>query len=112
MKKKDGFLILSLVSLFLIQMYSCKKDSEASLAVLSTTIIKITQSTAICDGNLSSNGGATIIERGFCWSANQNPTISDNKACYPLDHVIVMLDENGFYTTAYKTLTSPFYLAF
>jgi tRNA1Val (adenine37-N6)-methyltransferase len=32
--------------------------------------------------------------------------------CYPLDNVIVVLDENGFYTADYKTLTASFYLAF
>lgn len=107
MKKKDGFLIFSLASVFLIQMYSCKNDSEASLAVLSTTIIKITQSTAICNGNLSSNGGATIIERGFCWSVNQNPTISDNKAIVNSDSVnfndtITRLNPNiSYYIRAY-----------
>lgn len=31
---------------------------------------------------------------------------------YPLENAIVVLDENGFYTAAYKSLTAPFYLAF
>jgi len=64
--------------LIMTQFFNCKKDSEASLAVLSTTLNKITHSTAICSGNLLNNGGATITEKGFCWSTNQNPTISDN----------------------------------
>lgn len=85
MNGKNRFWICSLAVLFLIQLYSCKKDSEASLAVLTTTISKITQSTAIWDGNLSSSGGATITEKGFCWSANQNPTVADNKAIVKTD---------------------------
>jgi tRNA1Val (adenine37-N6)-methyltransferase len=31
---------------------------------------------------------------------------------YPADNEIVVLDEKGFYTVTYKTLTSPFYPAF
>lgn len=31
------------------------------------------------DGLITSNGGAQVIERGFCWSTNLNPTIADNK---------------------------------
>ena len=31
---------------------------------------------------------------------------------YPIDNELVILDKNGFYTDAYKTLTSPFYPAF
>lgn len=31
------------------------------------------------DGLITFNGGAQVIERGFCWSTNLNPTIADNK---------------------------------
>jgi tRNA1Val (adenine37-N6)-methyltransferase len=31
---------------------------------------------------------------------------------YPIDNELVILDKNGFYSDAYKTLTSPFYPAF
>ena len=34
---------------------------------------------AISGGNISSDGGYSIIARGVCWSTNQNPTISDSK---------------------------------
>jgi hypothetical protein len=35
--------------------------------------------TATCGGNISSDGGATVIERGVCWSTSQFPTIANNK---------------------------------
>ena len=76
---------MAIVVLMLTQLYSCKKDSEASLAVMTTTLSNITQSTATCVGNLSSTGGATITEKGFCWSTNQNPTVDDNKAIVKTD---------------------------
>lgn len=82
--------------LIMTQFFNCKKDSEASLAVLSTTLNKITHSTAICSGNLLNNGGATITEKGFCWSTNQNPTISDNHAFVKSDLANFTATISGF----------------
>jgi uncharacterized protein (TIGR02145 family) len=39
----------------------------------------VTTSSVIIGGNISSDGGSQVIERGVCWSNSQNPTISDNK---------------------------------
>jgi uncharacterized protein (TIGR02145 family) len=44
-----------------------------------TTITSITQSTAKSGGNISSDGGATITDRGVCWSISHNPTIENNR---------------------------------
>ena len=33
-------------------------------------------STAICGGNISADGNATVTNRGVCWSTNSNPTIA------------------------------------
>ncbi|NOU46876.1 MAG: hypothetical protein HOO86_07430 [Bacteroidales bacterium] len=46
--------------------------------VTTTVVTNITQTTAISGGNVISDGGATVTERGVCWSVNQNPTIGDN----------------------------------
>ena len=46
----------------------------------STTVANtITGTTAISGGNVLSNGGVVITERGICWSNSSNPTTSDNK---------------------------------
>ena len=45
--------------------------------VLTSSVSGITQSTASCGGNVTSDGGSTITERGVCWSTSQNPTIAD-----------------------------------
>ena len=37
-----------------------------------------TDTSARCGGNISSDGGCPVTERGICFSTNQNPTISDN----------------------------------
>jgi uncharacterized protein (TIGR02145 family) len=39
----------------------------------------ITSTTASCGGFISSDGGATVTDRGVCWSTTQNPTITNIK---------------------------------
>ncbi|MEX2370465.1 MAG: hypothetical protein WD578_05610, partial [Bacteroidales bacterium] len=39
----------------------------------------VTETTAESGGDISDDGGATVTERGVCWSTNQNPTTADNK---------------------------------
>jgi hypothetical protein len=53
--------------------------STITLPVLTTsTASAITNNTATCGGNIISDGGATITQRGVCWSTSQSPTTSDN----------------------------------
>lgn len=76
-----------LLFLFFFCILSCsKKDTGTSgnnsqnLAVLTTTNISaLTARSAQCGGNISSDGGSSIITRGVCWSKVPAPTISDAK---------------------------------
>lgn len=38
-------------------------------------VSEITGTSARCSGNVTSDGGATITERGFCWNTSQDPMI-------------------------------------
>ncbi|NBP75709.1 MAG: hypothetical protein EBU61_06730, partial [Crocinitomicaceae bacterium] len=46
--------------------------------VLTNSIISITGLTAISGGNITSDGGAAVTQRGVCWSTSPNPTITNN----------------------------------
>ena len=46
--------------------------------VITSVVTNITRHTALAGGNVTSDGGANIIERGVCWSTNPNPTASGN----------------------------------
>lgn len=47
-------------------------------AVLSTNpVTSITTNSAVSGGNITSNGGSAITQRGICWSTTENPTISN-----------------------------------
>ena len=51
-----------------------------SLPIVSTAeVTYITNSSAIAGGNVMSDGGTEVTERGICYSLSSNPTISDSK---------------------------------
>ena len=54
--------------------------TPASVPELTTSSINnITNSSASCGGTITSDGGASVTERGVCWSTTTHPTIYDNK---------------------------------
>lgn len=46
--------------------------------VVTNEVIEITPHTALCGGNVMSDGGTAVTSRGICWSTNANPTIMDS----------------------------------
>jgi hypothetical protein len=64
------FLILAMV------LTGCKKEK---VPVLTTAdILSVTQTSAICGGDVTSQGTSEVIEKGICWSISDNPTIQDS----------------------------------
>lgn len=76
-------LLFSLATLF-----SCKKSNDnnspnesATKPKLTTTAItEIKSYRATAGGNITSDGGSSIIERGVCWNTLPNPNYFDKKA--------------------------------
>lgn len=65
--------IVTMGILFLL-VSGCNKDEV--VPVLSTLQISdIKQNTAICGGNITSDGNSNIRARGICWSSDTNPAI-------------------------------------
>ena len=46
--------------------------------VITQTLTNVGFSSAVCGGNVLSDGGATVTARGVCWDTTSNPTITDN----------------------------------
>ena len=44
--------------------------------VITAQVTDITQNTAQCGGDVTSDGGATVMERGICWGTSHNPNTS------------------------------------
>ena len=62
--------------------FSVRCLSDVSFAtsptVQTSAVSNVTNNTASCGGNVTDDGGATVIERGVCWSTSPNPTVSGN----------------------------------
>ncbi len=92
MKEKHLIWILIKIILGVCLVYntSCnndKNDNNDNMSptptkpILTTNVVtNITDGTAICGGNILSNGGSPLISRGVCWHiGNWVPSITDNK---------------------------------
>jgi hypothetical protein len=54
-------------------------NNSYSLPNLATNAVSnITTSSAVCGGNIYSDGGTTVSQRGVCWSINQFPEITND----------------------------------
>ena len=54
--------------------------AEAMMPTVTTyAITQITETTAVAGGNVTSDGGATVTERGVVYSTSSNPTTSSSK---------------------------------
>lgn len=55
------------------------ESSLSSPTVTTTTLSDITETSAQSGGDVTSDGGASVTERGVCWSTSSTPTITDSK---------------------------------
>lgn len=70
-----------LIAFFIFTYHGCKKDKNPTPPVLATIttsdVTDITETTAVCGGNITKNGYADITARGVCWNTTGNPTVND-----------------------------------
>ncbi|HPT14773.1 MAG TPA: fibrobacter succinogenes major paralogous domain-containing protein [Bacteroidales bacterium] len=52
-------------------------NEPALPAVITAEVTGITDSSAICGGNVTENGYPPVSARGVCWSTEENPTLDD-----------------------------------
>lgn len=53
--------------------------SPTGLATVTTdAVANITHTTATCGGNVTADGGYSVIARGVCWSTSPNPVFNDS----------------------------------
>src|SRR3954470_13593406 len=59
---------------------SCKKDTpEISPTVTTAAVTAITKTSAASGGEVTSDGGTAVVERGICFGTASNPTIGNSK---------------------------------
>ena len=60
--------------------YFTTDEDVVKASVTTDAVSNVTKNTAICGGNVTSDGGGTVTARGVCWSTSQNPTINNNRS--------------------------------
>ena len=77
--------------------------------ITTANVTSITANTAVCGGNVTSDGGGTVTARGVCWSTSPNPTISNNKTTNGsgtgsfTSNITGLTDGTTYYVRAYAT---------
>ena len=88
------------------------KTTPAAVVPTLTTapVSSITSKTALSGGNISSDGGSSVIARGVVWSTNPNPTVSlttkttnGNGIGTFTSEMIDLLANTAYYVRAYAT---------
>ena len=107
--KKHLFLIVLVCTLLV----GCKPDPVLP-TVKTLDVTEITETSALCMGDITDNGNATITAKGFCWSTEQNPTLENGfttEADYRRDEpvppfyatITELLANTTYYVRAYAT---------
>lgn len=72
--------LLNYEKIFYENEFPISQSTAFAYPILTTnTISSLTQSTANCGGNITSDGGAPITARGVCWSTSSSPTTANSK---------------------------------
>lgn len=73
-------LSLALFFMMLLLITNCKKESIKVVPEIELSgISSVTATSAVCNIEITSNGGATVTARGIYWSLDQDPGADDNK---------------------------------
>ena len=77
--------------------------------VITGAVSDITETTATCGGEVTSDGGAAVTERGVCWSTSATPTVADNHTSNGsgtgtfTSSIIGLITSTTYYVRAYAT---------
>ena len=107
MKKNSTlFVIISLISVMAL-VQGCKKATVPELTTVA--ISDITLTTAVSGGNITSDGGEEILQKGVCWSTTQSPTIASsitndgNGSTAYTSNLVGLTAGTTYYVRAYAT---------
>ena len=105
--RKSIYIIITGAILFLTQYGILFPQTQPTITT--TTVSNLTATTALSGGNITSDGGGTIVAKGVCWSTHSNPTIADNRTSDgtgigPFDSNITgLLPSTMYHIRAYAT---------
>ncbi|NLU39477.1 MAG: hypothetical protein GXX78_11385, partial [Bacteroidales bacterium] len=92
----------------------CIKNDETKASLPRITTISttnISQTSVTSGGNVTSDGGSSVTERGICWNTTGTPTITDNKSSTGTgtgtftSNITGLTANTAYYVRAYATNT-------
>ncbi|PKP00618.1 MAG: hypothetical protein CVU14_07480 [Bacteroidetes bacterium HGW-Bacteroidetes-9] len=84
-------------------------ESGTIPSISTDSVTNVAETTALCGGNITSDGGAEIIESGVCWDTLTNPTVYNAKTIDGtsigsfLSYINGLLDSTQYFVRAYAT---------
>lgn len=78
MRNKAGYLIFLLVILLAVTLNTGCRKSPTAPVLTTEGVTEITYTSATCGGNVTSDGGSQVTDRGICWSETSDPTIANS----------------------------------
>ncbi|MBO4543250.1 MAG: T9SS type A sorting domain-containing protein, partial [Bacteroidales bacterium] len=89
--------------------YAVRLVRSALPRITTIAVSNITDTTAVCGGNIIDEGISPITDYGICWSTSKNPTVNDNhisegknRESY-LSNMIGLIPNTTYYVRAYAT---------
>lgn len=79
MKKASNTSLIILLVFQIFLSHSCKKDKHTAPVITTIAVAEISYTSAISGGNVTSEGGTSVISRGICWNTSADPTILHSK---------------------------------
>jgi uncharacterized protein (TIGR02145 family) len=79
MKTKIWLCPLAVMVILTMLTSSCKKDKKEVPALETSPVTYVTKTSVTIEGNITSDGGEAVTERGICWSTSPNPAASGSK---------------------------------
>ena len=73
---RSSYFVVAVLAMVIVVWGCAKSDIPV---VTTSTVTGITPLSALCGGEVTSDGGANITARGVCWGTSPNPTISGSK---------------------------------
>lgn len=69
---------ISFVILIILLIPSCRKEKPTLPIITTTDVTEISYESASSGGEVTSEGGASVVSRGVCWNTSADPTTADS----------------------------------
>lgn len=69
---------ISIIILSIFLLNACEKDKPTPPVLTTSIVTEISYTTATSGGNVTNEGGATVLSMGICWATAEKPTIANS----------------------------------